>query len=175
MQDHKATDAAEQKRIQDAGGFVLRGRVLGILAVSRSFGDHGLKQFVSARPFTTETEITPDCQFLALCCDGVYDVMKDEDVVKFVLEHSKGGQPNPKIAQMLVKEALLRKTTDNVTAMVIYFWTGDCDVVSVWHGNENPTIVEYIEYIHTYIHMSQNVRFKILEIYCRPFTSVPLQ
>jgi len=119
--DHKATDAAEQKRIQDAGGFVLRGRVLGILAVSRSFGDHGLKQFVSARPFTTETEITPDCQFLALCCDGVYDVMKDEDVVKFVLEHSKGGQPNPKIAQMLVKEALLRKTTDNVTAMVIYF------------------------------------------------------
>ena len=100
---------------------MLRGRVLGILAVSRSFGDHGLKQFVSARPFTTETEITSDCQFLAMCCDGVYDVMKDEDVVKFVIEHSKGGQPNPKIAQLLVNEALRLKTTDNVTAMVIYF------------------------------------------------------
>ena len=99
----------------------MRGRVLGILAVSRSFGDHGLKQFVSARPYNTQTEVTPDCQFLTLCCDGVHDVMKDEDVVKFVLEHSKGGQPNPKIAQMLVQEALRRKTTDNVTAMVIYF------------------------------------------------------
>lgn len=119
--DHKATDVAEQKRIQDAGGFVLRGRVLGILAVSRSFGDHGLKQFVSARPFMTETEITPDCQFLAMCCDGVFDVMKDEEVVDFIKEHSKGGAPNPKIAHLLVKEALDRKSTDNITAMVIYF------------------------------------------------------
>lgn len=119
--DHKATDVAEQKRIQDAGGFVLRGRVLGILAVSRSFGDHGLKQFVSARPFMTQTELTADCQFLAMCCDGVFDVMKDEEVVDFVLEHSKGGAPNPKIAQMLVQEALDRKSTDNITAMVIYF------------------------------------------------------
>ena len=29
--DHKASDAAEQKRIEGAGGFVLRRRVLGIL------------------------------------------------------------------------------------------------------------------------------------------------
>jgi serine/threonine protein phosphatase PrpC len=41
--DHRADDPAEQKRIADAGGFVTRNRVLGILAVSRSFGDHGMK------------------------------------------------------------------------------------------------------------------------------------
>lgn len=28
--------------------------------------------------------------------------------------------PNPKIAEMLVEEALKRRTTDNVTAMVVY-------------------------------------------------------
>lgn len=44
--DHRADDAAEQKRVTDAGGFVTRNRVLGILAVSRSFGDHGMKDFV---------------------------------------------------------------------------------------------------------------------------------
>ncbi len=44
--DHRADDAVEQKRVVEAGGFVTRNRVLGILAVSRSFGDHGMKDFV---------------------------------------------------------------------------------------------------------------------------------
>lgn len=44
--DHRAEDPEEQQRIKVAGGFVTRNRVLGILAVSRSFGDHGMKDFV---------------------------------------------------------------------------------------------------------------------------------
>lgn len=45
--DHRAEDVNEQKRIKDAGGFIARNRVLGILAVTRSFGDHGMKDFVT--------------------------------------------------------------------------------------------------------------------------------
>ena len=44
--DHRAEDEQEQQRIKEAGGFITRNRVLGILAVSRSFGDHGMKDFV---------------------------------------------------------------------------------------------------------------------------------
>ena len=152
--DHKATDEKEQKRIEEAGGFVLRGRVLGILAVARSFGDHSLKQFVSARPHITITEIRPEHDFLALCCDGVFDVMENDDVVRFIAEHSVDGTtfcstlslsfnvlelvlkpmvtyiymslnrphtgPNPDISRLIVEEALKRRSTDNITAMVVY-------------------------------------------------------
>ena len=53
--DHKAEDAPEQERVERAGGFVLRNRVLGILAVSRSFGNQGMKEFVISEPFISET------------------------------------------------------------------------------------------------------------------------
>ena len=50
--DHRAEDPAEQQRIKVAGGFVTRNRVLGILAVSRSFGDHGMKDFVIGEEYS---------------------------------------------------------------------------------------------------------------------------
>ena len=58
--DHRAEDESEQQRIKDAGGFIARRRVLGILAVTRSFGDHGMKDFVTANPYVSETSLN-DC------------------------------------------------------------------------------------------------------------------
>lgn len=70
--DHKASDANERKRINDAGGLVVGNRVNGVLAVTRALGDSYLKPFVTGHPFTTETQIQPDTdEFLILACDGV--------------------------------------------------------------------------------------------------------
>ena len=44
--DHKPTRADEAKRIKDAGGHIISNRVMGVLAVSRSFGDANLKKSV---------------------------------------------------------------------------------------------------------------------------------
>jgi len=69
--DHKGTDKQEAKRIMDAGGFVMSGRVNGVLAVTRSLGDSSMKEFVVGSPYTTETELCEDDEFLILACDGV--------------------------------------------------------------------------------------------------------
>jgi protein phosphatase PTC1 len=55
--DHKATDACEMARVEAAGGFVIRKRVMGVLAVGRSFGDYVLKKFVPAEPYTSTTKL----------------------------------------------------------------------------------------------------------------------
>lgn len=69
--DHKGTDKQEAKRITDSGGFVMSGRVNGVLAVTRSLGDSSMKEFVVGAPYTTETELTEDDELLILACDGV--------------------------------------------------------------------------------------------------------
>jgi protein phosphatase PTC1 len=69
--DHKGSDKQEAKRITDAGGFVMSGRVNGVLAVTRSLGDSSMKEYVVGSPYTTETELGDDDEFLILACDGV--------------------------------------------------------------------------------------------------------
>lgn len=69
--DHKGSDRQEAKRIMDAGGFVMSGRVNGVLAVTRSLGDSSMKDFVVGSPYTTETELADDDEFLIIACDGV--------------------------------------------------------------------------------------------------------
>jgi protein phosphatase PTC1 len=116
--DHKASDPVESKRVEDAGGFILRKRVLGILSVSRSFGDHAMKKFVLARPHITATLLQPDDSFLVLACDGVWDVLSDQEGVDLVRDAlAKGAAEH--VAQLLVAEAIERGSSDNVTALII--------------------------------------------------------
>lgn len=69
--DHKGTDKQEAKRIMDAGGFVMSGRVNGVLAVTRALGDSSMKEYVVGAPYTTETDLTDEDEFMILACDGV--------------------------------------------------------------------------------------------------------
>lgn len=55
--DHKATDEPEVRRIESAGGFVVKRRVMGCLAVARAFGDFSMKKYVTPEPFTSTTKL----------------------------------------------------------------------------------------------------------------------
>ena len=96
--DHKPTDAGETARIQGAGGFIEMGRVCGNLAVSRSLADFqykdradlpATKQKVTAASDMTTIARDASDEFLLLCCDGIWDVMSNEDAVEFVSNHLK--------------------------------------------------------------------------------------
>lgn len=96
-EDHKPYNEKERKRIEKAGGTVMMQRVNGSLAVSRALGDFDYKrsseldpidQLVSPEPEVTALERDPETdQFLLLACDGIYDVMSNDDVMKYVLHH----------------------------------------------------------------------------------------
>lgn len=48
-------------------------RIQGSLAVSRGIGDKHLKQWVIAEPETKVLRIKPDCEFLILGSDGLWE------------------------------------------------------------------------------------------------------
>lgn len=137
--DHKATDPEETKRVIEAGGTIFNERVNGMLAISRAFGDHQLKapalprDVVSNVPDITSTELTVEDTFVILACDGLWDVMEDQESVNIVLEglrelitltpdvDLRGAYFKSQIlARMLVEEALARGTSDNVTVLVVF-------------------------------------------------------
>ncbi|BGP50048.1 mgpp2cl-1, protein phosphatase 2C-like protein 1 [Rhodotorula kratochvilovae] len=113
--DHKGSDEKEIQRVEAAGGYVMNQRVNGYLAVTRSLGDSQMKQFVVGSPYTTETTLRPDDDFLIVACDGLWDVCSDQQAVDAL----KGLTDPQQAADTLLQYALSHGTTDNLTCMVI--------------------------------------------------------
>lgn len=92
--DHKPFNVEEKERIQNAGGSVMLQRVNGSLAVSRALGDYEYKQnedktdceqLVSPEPEINviERDNSKD-EFIILACDGIFDVISNEDLCTYV-------------------------------------------------------------------------------------------
>jgi serine/threonine protein phosphatase PrpC len=110
--DHNAHDPEEVNRIEQSGGFLVRNRVLGVLAITRSMGDQVLKDYVIAHPYIQQEEMLSE-SFLIVACDGFWDVFTDQEAVNLVAGY--GGED---VAQFLVEQAILRGTCDNLTVIV---------------------------------------------------------
>lgn len=89
--DHKASDKNEIDRVENSGGLILKNRVNGVLAVTRSLGDSYMKDLVLGKPFTTSTQIIKDDEFMIIACDGVWDVISDTKACKIVADCFKKG------------------------------------------------------------------------------------
>ena len=115
--DHKGSDAHEAKRITDAGGFVMNNRVNGVLAVTRSLGDSSMKEFVVGAPYTTETALDSDDEFLIVACDGLWDVTDDQTAVDLIRKVEDAQEAS----RVLLDYAITNYSTDNLSVMVVRF------------------------------------------------------
>lgn len=140
---------SETLRIENSGGWVDDGRVCGILAVSRAFGDADFKgeglerllirgveddmwsaDFAASVQFTADPVIAePDVyqmsvveesdEFLIVATDGLWDVVSSEEAVKFARSDLMKGKSPQEAAERLTMVALRRYTADNVAVVVI--------------------------------------------------------
>lgn len=112
--DHKPYNEDELKRIATRGGFVMAGRLNGVLAVSRAIGDAELSPGISCDPYVSVTPIGSELSHIVLACDGVWDVLSDADVSKIVLDNVNDLDAAAKI---IVTQSLSSK--DNITCIVV--------------------------------------------------------
>ncbi|GMH45465.1 hypothetical protein BSKO_13422 [Bryopsis sp. KO-2023] len=142
------TAKAERERVRSVGGWVEDGRVCGLLAVSRAFGDWELKEEgldfflkdgvetgfiekevadeakftgspVVATPDVTELRLQPTDEFAIMATDGIWDVLTSANAVRLVRRQFKNGMNAQDIADYLCDLAIKRHSTDNVACVIV--------------------------------------------------------
>lgn len=123
--DHVPGRPDESERITAAGGAVLRGRVNGVLAVSRALGDTALIGMVSHVPDVAEHALRPDDQLLILASDGLWDFVEDSDAAAMLrslpLIPGSIAVPCdlPAAARGLIDLAVSRGSTDDCSVVLV--------------------------------------------------------
>ncbi|MED6172830.1 Serine/threonine-protein phosphatase PP2A catalytic subunit [Stylosanthes scabra] len=136
----------EIKRIREAGGWIVNGRICGDIAVSRAFGDVRYKtkknemlqkgvqegrwsqKFISrvrlnndlvvAFPDIYQVNLDSDAEFIVLASDGLWDYMSSSDAVSFVREQLQKHGNIQLACEALAQAAMDRRTQDNVSIII---------------------------------------------------------
>lgn len=135
-QDHKPILFEEAKRIIKAGGFVRDNRINGALNVSRTLGDLDFKrntelphteQMVVATPDIEYFTLEEGDEFLILACDGIWDVLTNQEAVDFVRKRLKAGDGLKSICEQMCDACLatdlkgMCRGADNMSVIVVLF------------------------------------------------------
>jgi|SRR3989344_2757841 len=119
--DHKPDDSQERRRIQEAGGFVSPARdggvarVNGSLAVARALGDREYGNLVSPIPDIKLIDRLPEHKAIILACDGVWDVISDQEAVNI----TASTEDPQEASNWIMQEALRKGSRDNISVLVV--------------------------------------------------------
>jgi protein phosphatase PTC1 len=118
--DHRLSNPEEKERVRQTGADIREPYIMvgaSGLMPTRSLGDH---DFASAgvipEPFIHRKLINQDDLFLILACDGLFDVLSNQEVAEVV----RSAQGPEEAALSLKREALeVRMSTDNLTVICL--------------------------------------------------------
>lgn len=163
--DHKPSNEIETKRIVAAGGWVEFNRVNGNLALSRALGDFVFKknekkppeeQIVTAYPDVIVKDLTADHEFIVLACDGIWDVMTNDEVVDFVRTRIASKMEPEQICEELMTRCLAPDCQmgglgcDNMTVVLVCLLQGEsyeelankCSRIYTMNNEDNAVLSE---------------------------------
>ena len=132
--DHKPHMFDEKNRIEKLNGKIYYDGYdwrISDLSVSRAFGDIDAFPYVTHKPEIFKYKLKKNDKFFILACDGLWDVISNQDACNFVLqklnETSKistiNGNSKNNIAQALAEYAIKNGSTDNVSIILIFLIT----------------------------------------------------
>ncbi|KAJ8600413.1 hypothetical protein CTAYLR_001454 [Chrysophaeum taylorii] len=140
--DHRPDDDLERQRISNAGARVFRGRVNGMLAVSRALGDYLYKSVQNVDAFDQPVSAKPDCvsrprsldatdEFVIVACDGIWEKVTNDQAVAFVRAAWAHGLKHPDlVVTKLLQWCLLSGSTDNMTCCLYLIDTTSLDDIN---------------------------------------------
>ncbi|PKI64157.1 protein phosphatase 2C 57 [Punica granatum] len=136
----------EIRRIREAGGWVVNGRICGDISVSRAFGDIRYKtkknemlkkgveegrwseKFVSriqfnddlviASPEVYNVALSSDTEFVVLASDGLWDYMNSSEAIDLVRNQLRQHGDVQLATEALAQAALDRRSQDNVSIVI---------------------------------------------------------
>ena len=122
--DQKPSHPREMAYTVENGGFITGDRINGSLGVARAIGDIYFKEdgyrYMSSEPDITEIALTPQDRFILCACDGLYDVMNNDEIIAFILERLREEKDMTTILKELVSHAIdVLCSTDNVSVCVL--------------------------------------------------------
>ena len=119
--DHKATDPEEKAQLQARGGrfwgnYVVLPTGMG-LAMSRALGDRDFEGLISRTPDVGSHILTARDRLIIIGCDGLWDVLTNQDAASIAGSEADAQSA----ADALVRAALAAGSSDNVTAILLFF------------------------------------------------------
>lgn len=122
-QDHKPNVPTEKKRIYDLGGKIEFDGVdwrVKDLSLSRAFGDVECTPYVTHLPQIYKYKISSSDKFIVLACDGLWDVLSNQDVVDYI-NTLKYNNYNGNYSKKLAEHALDKGSMDNISVIILFF------------------------------------------------------
>ena len=131
--DHKPNVKSEADRIRQCGGVIRNNRVNGNLSLTRALGDTQFKKgndvnkyIISPVPEVTNVDVDGSEEMIVMACDGVWDVMSNEEIVKEIKDRLENGNSIDFVCEEILKKCLSDNPyehagNDNMTLIIAIF------------------------------------------------------